>query len=82
MSTSSPVPAPIVFGKKIPKVFLIQSENEEVVAVFSLTPCIMVLSVDELATNGFSVEMSDISSRSRVPVEVEKSCPCFTEVKG
>ena len=66
----------MVNGKKFPKVFLALSENEEDVAGFSVTPCIIVLSVGDLVVATFSVEMSDISdisSRSRVPVEVAKS---------
>ena len=46
-------------------------------------PCIMLLSVGDLVVATFSVEMSDsfdISSRSRVPVEVAKSWPCPTGV--
>ena len=45
------------------------------VAAFSVTHCIMVLSVGESATAGFSFEMSDssdISSGARVPIEVVK----------
>ena len=61
--------------------FFTLSENEEDVAGFSVVLCIMVLSVGDLVVATFSVEMSDssdISSRSRVPVEVAKSWPCFT----
>ena len=41
--------------------FLTFSENEDDVAAFSVTPCIMILSVGEPAAAGFSVEMSDSS---------------------
>ena len=59
------------------------SEKEHDVAAFSVTTCIMVLSVGEPDAAGFSVEMSDSSviySQSRVPVEVVKSWPCSTGV--
>ena len=84
-STSSPVDVPVVKGKTFPKVFLSRSENEEDVAALSATPCIMVLSVGDpaAAAAAFSVEMSDssdISSRSRVPLEVAKSWPCSTGI--
>ena len=67
-------PLPIVNGKKLPKVFFTRSENEEEVAVFSVTPCIMVLPVGDLVVATFSVEISDssdISSQSRVPVDLK-----------
>ena len=73
----------MVNGKKFPKLFFTLSENEEVVPGFFVTPCIIVLSVGDLVAATFSVEMSgsaDISSRSRVPVEVAKSWPYSTEV--
>ena len=63
-------------GKKFPKVFFTLFENEEDVARFSVTPCIIVLSVGDLVVATFTIEMSDssyISSRSRVLVEVAKS---------
>ena len=56
--------------------FLTLSENDEDVAGFYVMPTIMVLSVGDLVVATFSVEMSDssdISSQSRVPVEVAKS---------
>ena len=73
----------MVNGKKFRKVFFTLSENDEGVAGFSLTPTLMMLSVGDLVVATFSVEMSessDISSRSRVPVEVAKSWPCSTGV--
>ena len=69
--------------KMFPKVFFTLSENDEDVAGFSVMPTIMVLSVGDLVVATFSVEMSDssdISSRSRVPVEVAKSRACSTGV--
>ena len=75
-SASLPVTAPMVNGKKFPKVFFTRSENEEDVTGFSVTPCIIMLSVVDLVVPTFSVEMSDssdISFQSRVPVEVAKS---------
>ena len=65
------------------KVFFTRSENEEDIAGFSATPCIIVLSVGDLVVATFSVEMSDsseISLRSRFPVENAKSWPCSTGV--
>ena len=62
-------------------VFFTLSENEDDIAALSVTPDIMVLSVGKPAAAGFSVEMSDssdISSHSRVLVEVAKSWPCST----
>ena len=79
MSTSSPVPVSMVNGKKLPKVFFTRSENEEDVAAFSINSRIMVLSAGEPPTVGFSIERmdsSEISSRSRVQVEVAKSWLC------
>ena len=73
----------MVNGKKFPKVFFTLSENDEDVADFSVTPSIMVLSVGDLVVATFSVEMSgssDISSRSKVPVEVVLFWPCSTGV--
>ena len=73
----------MVSGKKFPEVFSTLSENKEDVAAFPVTRRIMVLSVGEPPTAGFSIEMSDlsdISSRSSVPVEVEKSRPSSTGV--
>ena len=78
-----PVPVHVVNRKKLPKLFFTISENDEDVAGFSVTLCTVVLSVDDLVVAKFSVEMSDtsdISSRSRVPVEVAKSWPCSTGV--
>ena len=63
--------------------FFTLSENDEDVASFSVKPTIMVLSAGDLVIATFSVEMSDssdISSRSKVPVEVAKSWPCSTGV--
>ena len=71
----------MVNGKKFRKVFLTLSENEEDVVGFSVMPCIIVLSVGDLVVATFSVEISDssdISSRTRVTVEVETSGPCST----
>ena len=76
MSNLLPVSVPIVNGKKTPKVFSTRSKNEEDVAAF-LSPMHHGF-VSEPATAGLSVEMSDssnISSGSRVPVEVAKSWP-------
>ena len=59
------------------------SENDEDVAGFFVTPCIMVLSLGDLEVVTISVEMSDssdMSSPSRVPVEVAKSQRCSTGV--
>ena len=59
------------------------SENDEDVAGFFVTPCIMVLSLCDLVVVNISVEMSDssdISSPYRVPVEVAKSRRCSTGV--
>ena len=73
----------MVNGKKLTKVLITLSENVEEVAGFSVTPCILVLSVGDLVVATFSVEMSDsydISSRSSVPVEVSKSGHCSTGV--
>ena len=73
----------MVNKKKFPKVFFTHSENEYKNAAFSVTPCIMILSVGEPPTAGFLVELSsssDISSRSKVPVEVAKPWPCSKEV--
>ena len=67
----------------MPRVFLTRFEKEEDVAAFSFTQCIKVLSVGEPHTADFSAEVSensDISSRSRIPVEVGKSWPYSTEV--
>ena len=72
----------MVDGKKFPKVFFTLSENDEDFAGFSVTPSVLVLSVGGLVVATFSVEMSDssdISSRSRVTVEVAKLWPCSTE---
>ena len=80
VSASSPV---MVHGKKFPKVFFTLSENHEYVTGFPVTPCIMVLFIGDLVVATLSVGMSDssdISSRSRVPVEVARSWPCFTGV--
>ena len=79
MSISLLVSVPIVNGKKNPKVFLTRSENEEDVAAF-LSPMHHSF-VSEPASAGSSIEMSDssnISSGSRVPVEVAKSWPWQT----
>ena len=74
---------PIVSGKKFPELFSTRSENKEDVAAFPVTRRIMVLSVGEPPTAGFSIEMSDLSddsSRSSVLVEVAKSRPSSTGV--
>ena len=61
--------------------FFSLSENEEDVAGFSVTSCIIALSVGDLVVATFSVHLfSDISSRSKVPVEVAKSWLCSTGV--
>ena len=67
--------------KKTPRVFLTRSKNEEDVDAF-LSPMHHGF-VSEPATAGLSVEMSDssnISSGSRVPVEVAKSWPFSTVI--
>ena len=72
-----------IWKKVSQKVFFTLSENDEDVPGFSVTPSVMVLSVGDLVVATFSVEISDssdISSRSRVPVEVAKSWPCSTGV--
>ena len=58
MSTSSLVSVILVNGKKILKMFLTFSENEEDVAVFSVTPCMILLSVGDPAVTAFSFEIS------------------------